>query len=41
MIMKATVSSNSNRLNDAPQTDLRQTGDEPRLTADFDKEMLR
>ena len=41
MTMKATVSINSNRLNDALQIDLRQTGDELRLTADFDKEMLR
>ena len=41
MTMKATTSINSNRLNDGLQTDLRQTGDELRLTADFDKEMLR
>ena len=41
MTMKATVSINSNRLNDALQIDLSQTGDELKLTADFDKEMLR
>ena len=41
MTMKATVSINSNRLNDALQIDLAQTGDELKLTADFDKEMLR
>ena len=41
MTMKATVNINSNRLNDALQIDLSQTGDELRLTADFDKEMLR
>ena len=41
MTMKATVSINSNRLNDALQIDLSQTGDELKLTADFDKEMLK
>ena len=40
MTMKATVSINSNRLNDALQIDLNQTGNELRLTADFDRKML-
>ena len=39
MTMKATVSINQNRLNDALQFP-EQTGDELKLTADFDKEML-
>ena len=41
MTMKATISINSNRLNDALRIDLSPTGNELRLTADFDKEMLR
>jgi hypothetical protein len=41
MTMKATVSINSNRLNDALQVTLDQTSEELKVTADFDKEMLR
>ena len=41
LTMKATVSINSNRLNDALQIDLIPNGDELKVTADFNKEMLR
>jgi hypothetical protein len=41
LTMKATVNINSNRLNDALQIDLDPAGDELKLTADFDKEMLK
>ena len=41
LTMKATVSINSNRLNDALLVNLDQTSEELKLTADFDKEMLR
>jgi hypothetical protein len=41
MTMKATVSINSNRLNDALQIDLSQSSDELKITGDFDQEMLK
>jgi hypothetical protein len=41
MTLKATVSINQNRLNEALQLRNEQSGDEVKLTADFDKEMLR
>jgi hypothetical protein len=41
LTMKATVSINSNRLNDALQISLDPAADELKLTADFDQEMLR
>ena len=41
MSLKATVSINSNRLNDALQIDLAQNAGEVKLTADFDREMLK
>ena len=41
MTMKATVSINSNRLNDALQIDLSLSSDELKITGDFDQEMLK
>ena len=41
MTLKATVTVNQNRLNDALQVGLDPTSEELKLTADFDKEMLR
>ncbi|GAB3578810.1 DUF4097 family beta strand repeat-containing protein [Hymenobacter daeguensis] len=41
LTLKATVSINSNRLNDALQLALDPTADELRVTADFDKELLK
>ncbi|WP_035566541.1 hypothetical protein [Hymenobacter sp. IS2118] len=41
MLVKATVSVNQNRLNDALKFDLATSAAEVKLTADFDKEMLR
>jgi DUF4097 and DUF4098 domain-containing protein YvlB len=41
MTMKATVSINSNRLNDALQIDLSSSRDELKITGDFDQEMLK
>jgi hypothetical protein len=41
MTLKATVSINSNRLNDALQIDLSQSSDELKITGDFDQEMLK
>ena len=41
MTLKATVSINSNRLNDALHIDLSPTSDELRITADFDKQLLK
>ncbi|MDO7853543.1 hypothetical protein [Hymenobacter convexus] len=41
MTLKATVSINQNHLNDALQLSTEQSGDEVKLTADFNKEMLR
>jgi hypothetical protein len=41
MTLKATISINQNRLNDALLLSTEQSGDEVKLTADFDKQMLR
>lgn len=41
MTLKATISINSNRLNDALQLAVEPASDELKVTADFDKEMLR
>jgi len=41
MTLKATISINSNRLNDALQIALTQTTEELKVSADFDKDMLR
>jgi len=41
MMIKATISINQNRLNDALKFDVQTSAEELKLTADFDKEMLR
>ncbi len=41
LTLRASVSINSNRLNDALQLAVEPTGNELKVTADFDKEMLR
>lgn len=41
MTLKATISINSNRLNDALQLTLAPSSEELKVTADFDKEMLK